>query len=308
MNKIFNIVFLVAVVVFGYFYRDQIQNIWSQSLTRYFPCRTPISYSIGSFDKKFGVSEKDFLGALEDAEDIWEKTINKDLFKHVAEGSLKVNLIYDVRQDTTLQLKNMGVVVENTRGSYDSMKLRYDSLIAQYNEEKRIFESRLADFEVRKRAYDVEVTAVNKRGGANKETFNRLNTEKNYLNQEIIYINQLQANLNQKAENINALTTTLNQLATNLNLNVKKFNTIGSSLGGEFEEGTYSSDVNGQRIDIYQFENRSKLVRVLAHELGHALGLEHLEDSKAIMYRLNNGYNEKATASDILQLKNLCGI
>lgn len=309
MSKLFNIIFLCAVVIFGLMYQDVIKNVWTQSMTHYFPCKRPITYSIATFDQRFGLSEEDFLSALWDAEDVWEKTINKDLFKHTDDGSLKINLIYDIRQESTQQLKQMGVVVENNKASYDSLKSKYDALISEYNQDKKVFETRLSAFETRKAKYEAEVTAVNKKGGANKQTYDRLNTEKNYLAGEIIVINQLQAELNQKIVNINTLTKTLNELATTLNLNVKKFNNIGGSLGREFEEGTYTRDINGQRIDIYQFESRSKLVRVLAHELGHALGLEHIEgDTKAIMYRLNNGVNEKPTASDILELKALCGI
>ena len=128
------------------------------------------------------------------------------------------------------------------------------------------------------------------------------------MDTEFIEINKLQTDLNSEVVNINALAIVLNRLVSSLNLEVNKFNTIGTSLGGEFEEGTYQEGPNGREIDIYQFDDEGKLARVLTHELGHALGLEHLENPKAIMYRLNNGVNEKLTADDIAALKKRCGL
>lgn len=308
MNKTFNILFLCGVVLAVYVYQDTLKNIWTQSYQRYFPCRSPIAYSLGNFDTEFGLTQDEFLNILQDAESLWEVTIGKDLFKYKADGNLKINLNYDERQESTLKLKQTGIEVENSKASYDSLKTKYDSMISLYNQTKTTFETKVSNFEKRKTAYESEVSRLNSKGGASKQTVDRLNNEKNYLNQEIASINQMQENLSSQVSAINVMTKTLNNLAGTLNLNVKEFNTIGRSLGGEFEEGSYSSDSSGQRIDIYQFENRSKLVRVLAHELGHAIGLDHIEDQKAIMYRLNNGYNEKATASDIVELKKLCGI
>lgn len=308
MRRIINIIFLIIILIGVYTYRDKIESVWTRSFNYYFPCKTVIAYSLGDFDTRFGISKENFLDALRQAEKIWETPINKELFKYEEDGDLKINLIYDKRQETTVQLKNMGIVVENDRTSYDSLKVKYDILVASYNKEKVYLDSKISEFERRRLAYEREVEQVNSKGGANKTTFNRLNVEKEYLSSQVSIISELEKNLNISIENLNALSSTLNDLARRLNLNVDRYKTIGDNLGDEFDEGVYRSDSDGHEIDIYQFENKNKLIRVLAHELGHALGLDHNDDSKAIMYRLNIGTNEKLTNTDISELKTLCGI
>lgn len=309
MNKFLRII--INLIIFGviiFFFRVPLQNLWVNSFNYYFPCRQPITYSIGTFDTRFGITQQDFISAMKDAETIWEKPISEDLFAFSSTGNLKVNLIYDDRQKTTIQLQKMGIVVKDNRESYDALKTKYDTIRGSYSEQKVLFEARIEAFDIRREAYESEVISANKHGGVNKEIYNRLNIEKEYLQTENAEILLMQNGLNTMVDNVNTLAEALNQLAISLNIDVKKFNTVGGSLGEEFNEGLYKSDTNGQEIDIFQFENRTKLVRVLAHELGHALGLGHVEDPKAIMYRLNNGVNEKLTDIDIIELKTLCGV
>lgn len=276
------------------------------------PCEDPIPYVLGTFDDKFKISQDYFLNALLDAEAIWEEPSGLDLFTFTPEDSssdiLKINLIYDYRQQATNKLASLGIVVDNTKASYEKLKSKFTVLKAEYDRERIIFSARAEDFNSEKLAYEKEVDYWNKKGGAPQEEYEKLEATRLALQNESKQLQNMQTDLKEKADEINALVVILNRLITSLNLTVEKYNTTNVARGESFEEGVYTRDGLSEEIDIYEFSNRTKLVRVLAHELGHALGLGHVDDPNAIMYELNKDNNETLTKADLEALEIRCGI
>src|SRR3989338_2752391 len=92
-------------------------DLYVKQLLGVAPCHKPLQYSLGTFDKKFGISQEAFLSDVEKAEAVWEKVLNKNLFQYNPEGKLKLNLTYDYRQNATDKLRELGLTIENTKES-----------------------------------------------------------------------------------------------------------------------------------------------------------------------------------------------
>ena len=272
------------------------------------PCDKPLEYSIGDFDSRFGLNQEDFLKAVDQAAQIWQTPINKKLFSYAPGGALKINLIYDSRQEATDKLKSLGININNDQATYETLKNKYNVFEKNYNAQKIELDNIVKYYDEQKVNYEEEVKAANKRGKVNAEEYAVLEQERKDLNSLVESIKQKQTVLNKTVDGINTMASVINRLIRELNLNVSDYNTIGASTSGEFQEGQYVRDEAGERINIYQFDSQELLIRVLAHEFGHALGIDHLDNSKAIMYRLNESGNEKITADDIATLKTVCQI
>jgi len=297
---------LIIVAAAGYIYRHEIgERIGAVRLAvieSFSPCSTPITYRIGSIDQRFGISKKEILNTFARAEAFWETPLHRELFAVAdpdSRADITVNFIYDYRQETTNTLAKLDTSIDNNTARYDQLKTTVDTLEQEYNIKRAALETEVAQYKKAEAAYNSSVESWNARGGAPHEEYEKLEQKRAALEEQIRRISIDENELNVLGAKLRSNIDALNHLATELNSTGRTYNSIGRSTGREFNEGEYTSNASGQSITIYQFSDREKLLKVLAHELGHALGLDHVDDTSAIMYYLNNDSPAQLSPSDL---------
>jgi transcription elongation GreA/GreB family factor len=236
----------------------------------------------------------------------------------VKEGSnFKINLIYDERQLLIMQkqkgesgLQAAEDILNTLDMQFNEMKKEYDALISAHK-------SAAASLEERQKSYKSKVDYWNERGGAPKNEYDALRKEAVVLNKEASVLNNEVSVINAKSRELNTLLDQRNKAAAAYNQTVQIYNQkYGQGL--EFDQAEYVSGRKnplifgrgiGEEINVYEFTNNADLALALAHEFGHALGMNHVENSKSIMY-YTSGANTRASfspsAEDLAELKRVC--
>ena len=270
------------------------------------PCREPLTYRFGHIDERFGLTRWEFSMAVQKAAAIWGQPLSRELFREDPQGAIEISLVYDYRQEAADKLKKLNFKMDYTKDSHDNMKLRLERLKSEYERNRAVPDSDLSAFNARLNAYNAEIEAWNRRGGAPENVRNRLMSGKSELNAERERLHIRQDEAKRMVDEINSLVLVMNEIAAVQNLDVVRYRDVGSRLGGEFQEGYFEHKKGTQSIKIYHYNDDANLVRLLVHELGHALGLGHSANPDAVMYRLNQSDKLELSEDDIAALKARC--
>jgi hypothetical protein len=270
----------------------------------YSKCRVPLSYDIGSIDERFNITPEEARAALSDAESLWEDATGKNLFTWKEKGSLVVNFEYDERQATTEKQHQLSDLLDQKAEMSESIKADYERLRSGYETLRAEHEERLASYERRLAAHNALVEEWNTKGGAPTNVYQDLKRTSEVLNTESAELNKSAKTLNDLVAKINEIGSRGNQAVEEYNRDVSRYNDAFAD-DREFTQGDYQSGV----ITIYQYDNATELRKVLAHEMGHALGVEHVDEPDAIMYYLMEGQLAELGlhSADVEAYRVLCG-
>jgi|ERR1043166_4717911 hypothetical protein len=236
------------------------------------PCSRPLGYTLGKIDPRFKVEGDRVLNDARVATAIWGSAAGKPLFVFDSSGPLKIDLIYDSRAENAA----LGLALDEQAASQDSARNALYAMRDRYMEMRS--------------SYATDLSAINARGGATADERQSMAARREAL----------QA----LSDSVNRQVEAFNNRNTVLSAGVDRYN---KEAGKTITAGRYVHDSLGDRIEVYKFIDDQELTRFLAHEFGHAVGLDHNGDSTSIMFALDERGHNKPSAADLASLRLLCG-
>lgn len=254
------------------------------------PCAVPLRWRLGRVAPEFGLGDAAARRAVAEAARLWESVLGRRLFTHDPVDGFPVVYEYDDRQ-AVLELRRRlerelgetGRGVEGRRAELEDARETFEAVRSEY-------EGRVEEYGRRRARYGETVRRWNERGDVPEEVRSELRRTAEALEAE-------RASLSRQRQELRQIQEWLMGEAERLNREIREQNRRSEALARDLpatrvESGVYRESVrtrNGdvvsvdREIRVFRFEDRSELIRVLAHELGHALGLGHAAEPGAVM-------------------------
>lgn len=280
------------------------------------PCAIPVHYALGEVDAGFGFDDFTVSTALAEAAGLWQALTDTLLFLESDHPrAMTVHLRFDARQRAANTRRSLRSGLER-----DRVALQADEAeLLQWNE--RIEANRAAherDGELlarRARAHEAGVRTWNENPAQRSEARRRaLEGEGTALRHALEELERAGRDLNSDIDAYNRRAAELRRRSEDFQGRASRYNEASSD--EPVESGRYSYDrERGRRIEVFRAESYDDLVWVLAHELGHALGIGHVEEPGAVMHAmLHDDYAAHAEgrpvtlgAADHAALLAICG-
>ncbi|REL38907.1 hypothetical protein DYD21_02845 [Rhodohalobacter sp. SW132] len=282
------------------------------AFTQQKPCSEPMSFSLGTVDTQFAIDPGEVKSAATEAASLWNST-GKSFLEPAGPGDedadIIIRFVYDERQERTDAELRFRERIRSGQAQIDRMQ-------AQHEQQRELFDARSAEYlNLTGRTTD-ELSSLNEwvrdkneAGGFTEEEYEQFTQRKSDVERLQERGMNERAWLDEKADRINREMDDINDKVNENNRLIEQYN---SEYAGDlrFTKATFQKIGRGGVITVSQFMNKRELRLILAHELGHALGIGHLSNPESVMHN-RMGEQEyypavMLTDEDISAVQNLC--
>lgn len=271
-------------------------------------CTTPLKWSIGDIDSRFEIKAETIKKIMTEVNQLWSRPVGNKLLMYSDSAQFKINFIYSDGQKFTDSEQELTQKINKMRLDYYAMKIDYQQLSNQYNKLSDNYNDIISQYDQLVKEYKRTLSRWDDTGVIPREENEKLNNLKKKIDQKKLRSENRLDELNTLANKMEQLSIKLNNHADRVNELIFYYRENFTQMK-TFHQGSYLQAGGRRKINIYQFEDLNKLRLVLAHEVGHALGLSHVYNPESIMYFLMENQkvrNLQLSDEDIQAIKDRC--
>jgi len=240
--------------------------------------KTPLHYRIADIDPRFKLTKQQIIELTQQAAEIWERETGKKNFIYDPQAEFTINLVFDDRQQRSLERLQELNQLKLDQSHWEKQNQQLQQFRDEIQKSTVLIATKQTRLAAEFQKYNAEAQLFNQMRSSSKSAAEQLSQRQKNLQQQSIALQQEVQQHNQKTQQLNQEINKLNQNNQKLVFNASQFNQVFQPR--LFHKGNF----NSKQIDIYEFSSKDDLRLTLAHEFGHALGLEHTDDPTSIMY------------------------
>lgn len=262
---------------------------------------------IGTIDEHYAktITKSELKQILMDIESKLENQLGFDVFNYSNSGKV-IDILYVAPQKLEQQIQKKTKKLQRKKEQIEDLKSEFPEELArieEYQKSLNKFASYINEMTISLNDY---IKNANKQRNFNsaqyksaqryvQEKQDRIKREIKNLRKERRTLRRMSDEYNKKIRKLNRLVRSHNMLSnqiTRMNRSIKKVKgkTFGSkeiSLKTYYKDGKKvrerTETTNMTKIEIYGFENKKQLKAVLAHEIGHLVGIPHINVKNSLM-------------------------
>lgn len=274
-------------------------------------CRVPQTLHLEAVDPRFRLERDAVESALDEAVTMWDSQTDAELFRQRDGEGMPVRLIYDQRQATAETRDRTRQELDRLQGHIAAREERLDQRRAALASDSEGYQRQLDDYRARQQEYERAVAAWNtgrmERSAANRDRLERqraaLDADRAGLEQRREALERRRGELNREIRELEREIEGFNEQVAMLNREV--------SATGRFDMAVFEQQGSRRSITVFKASDADELRLTLAHELGHALGIGHVDDPAAVMHAMlgpSNAGRRDLSAADRRALVQACGV